>query len=59
MVKIANEILMFLRSSKKYSNDIYLQEPIGIDKEGNEVTLEDKIAEMEILSLVHKIPAVA
>jgi len=59
MVKIGNEILMFLRSSKKYSNDIYLQEPIGIDKEGNEVTLEDKIAEMEILSLVHKIPAVA
>ena len=42
---IANEILMFLRSSKKYSNDVYLQEPIGIDKEGNEVTLEDKIAD--------------
>jgi len=36
---------MFLRSSKKYSNDVYLQEPIGIDKEGNEVTLEDKIAD--------------
>ena len=36
---------MFLRSSKKYSNDIYLQEPIGIDKDGNEVTMEDKIAD--------------
>jgi len=42
---IDNEILMFLRSSKKYSNDVYLQEPIGIDKDGNEVTMEDKIAD--------------
>ena len=42
---IANEILMYLRSSKKYSNDVYLQEPIGIDKEGNEVTIEDKVAD--------------
>lgn len=42
---IANEILMYLRSSKKYNNDVYLQEPIGIDKEGNEVTMEDKIAD--------------
>ena len=42
---IDNEILMYLRSSKKYNNDVYLQEPIGIDKEGNEVTLEDKIAD--------------
>ena len=42
---IENEILMYLRSSKKYNNDVYLQEPIGIDKEGNEVTLEDKIAD--------------
>jgi len=36
---------MYLRSSKKYNNDVYLQEPIGIDKEGNEVTMEDKIAD--------------
>ena len=42
---IDNEVLMFLRSSKKHSNDVYLQEPIGIDKEGNEVTMEDKIAD--------------
>lgn len=42
---IDNEILMFLRSSKKHSNDIYLQEPIGVDKEGNEVTIEDKLAD--------------
>ena len=42
-VRIANEILMYLRSTKKYSNDIYLQDPIGIDKEGNEVTMENKL----------------
>lgn len=42
---INNEILMFLRSSKKYNNNVYLQEPIGEDKEGNEVTMEDKIAD--------------
>ena len=42
-MRIANEILMYLRSTKKYSNDIYLQDPIGIDKEGNEVTMENKL----------------
>ncbi len=36
---------MFLRSSKKHIYNVYLQEPIGIDKEGNEVTMEDKIAD--------------
>jgi RNA polymerase sigma factor, sigma-70 family len=40
---IENEILMHIRSSKKYSNDVSLQDPIGIDQEGNEVSLEDKI----------------
>lgn len=42
---IDNEILMFLRSSKKYRNDVSLQDTVGIDKEGNEVTLEEKIAD--------------
>lgn len=42
---IENELLMFLRSTKKYNNDIFLQDPIGIDREGNEVTLEDKLAD--------------
>lgn len=42
---IENEILMFIRSNKKYLNDISLQETIGADKEGNEVTLEEKIAD--------------
>ncbi|MFI3230855.1 MAG: RNA polymerase sporulation sigma factor SigK [bacterium] len=45
---IENEILMYIRSSKKYSKDIYLQDTVGIDKDGNEVTLEDKIADSSI-----------
>ncbi len=44
-VRIANEILMSIRSSKKYSGDISLQDVIGIDREGNEVKVEDKIAD--------------
>lgn len=36
---IENEILMFLRSSKKTKSEVYLNEPIGKDKDDNEVTL--------------------
>lgn len=42
---IDNEILMYLRSAKKLQNNISLQSAIGIDKEGNEVTLEEKLAD--------------
>lgn len=42
---IDNEILMYIRCNKKRQNDISLQESIGIDKEGNEVTLEEKLAD--------------
>ena len=49
---IDNEILMCLRSNKKFDNDVYLQEPIGVDKEGNEVTMEDKLAEITTSSLI-------
>ena len=42
---IENEILMSLRSSKKRQNDLYLQDTVGIDKDGNEVTLQDKVAD--------------
>lgn len=38
---IENEILMHLRAIKKTKNDVYLQEPIGVDKEGNEIALID------------------
>lgn len=35
---------MFLRGSKKYRCDVSLQDTVGVDKEGNEVTLEEKLA---------------
>lgn len=38
---IDNEILMYLRSNKKNQSDIYLNEPIGKDKDDNEITLID------------------
>lgn len=38
-MRIANEILMYLRSYKKISSEVYLNEPIGKDKDDNEVTL--------------------
>ncbi len=38
---IENEILMHLRATKKLKNDVFLQDPIGSDKEGNEITLLD------------------
>ena len=38
---IENEILMHLRSLKKMRKDVSLQDPIGTDKEGNEITLID------------------
>ncbi|MCI9602946.1 MAG: RNA polymerase sporulation sigma factor SigK, partial [Ruminococcus sp.] len=40
---IDNEILMYLRSRKKTSREISLYEPIGTDREGNEIKLYDII----------------
>ena len=40
---IENELLMMLRSKKKTSKEVSLYEPIGIDKEGNEIHLLDII----------------
>lgn len=40
---IENEILMHLRANKKYSLDMYLNEPIGKDKDDNIVTLQEVI----------------
>lgn len=40
---IDNEILMHLRSKKKASKEISLYEPIGTDREGNEIKLYDII----------------
>ncbi len=38
---IENEILMCLRASQKRKGEVSLQEPIGTDGEGNEITLID------------------
>ena len=38
---IDNEILMYLRSTKKLNAEVYLNEPIGKDKDDNIVTLQE------------------
>ena len=38
---IDNEILMYLRSSKKLNAEVYLEDPIGKDKDDNTVTLQE------------------
>ena len=38
---IDNEILMFLRSTKKLGAEVYLDDPIGKDKDDNTVTLQE------------------
>ncbi len=40
---IENEILMSLRYAKKFQNDISLHEPIGTDRDGNEIVMLDII----------------
>ena len=40
---IDNELLMMFRARKKYSREVSLYEPIGTDKEGNEISLLDVI----------------
>ncbi len=41
---IENEILMVIRNGKKLANEISLEEPIGIDKEGNAISFLDIVA---------------
>lgn len=38
---INNEILMYLRSNKRHRRDASLNDPIGTDRDGNEMTLVD------------------
>lgn len=53
---IENEILMHLRTNKKTSLDVSLNETIGIDKDGSEIVLEDIIAakQEEFIDIVNK-----
>ncbi|MGL5479254.1 MAG: RNA polymerase sporulation sigma factor SigK [Clostridium sp.] len=41
---IENEILMLFRNNKKQKGEVYLQDPIGVDKEGNEICLIDVLS---------------
>lgn len=45
---INNELLMLFRSRKKHSREISLYEPIGTDKEGNEISLLDVMEGPEV-----------
>lgn len=40
---IENELLMYFRSKKKCSKEVSLYEPIGTDKEGNQIQLVDVV----------------
>lgn len=50
---IDNELLMYFRGKKKSAKDVSLYEPIGTDKEGNQINLLD-IAAGEEIDVVEK-----
>ena len=42
---IENEILMLLRANKKHRNNVSIYDGVGTDKDGNELTVMDLLAE--------------
>ena len=44
---IENEILMLIRANKKHKSTLLLSDPVGTDKDGNELTLMDLLFEKE------------
>ena len=44
---IENEILMLIRTNKKHKSNLSLSDPVGTDKDGNELTLMDLLFEKE------------
>lgn len=44
---IENEILMLIRAGKKHKGNLSLSDPVGTDKDGNELTLMDLLFEKE------------
>ena len=44
---IENEILMLIRANKKHKNNLSLSDTVGMDKDGNELTLMDLLFEKE------------
>jgi RNA polymerase sporulation-specific sigma factor len=63
---VENEILMHIRTRKKYKQEVSINEPIGIDKDGNEICLEDVLGsepeevldEVELILLSEKLKRV-
>ncbi len=53
---IENEILMLIRAGKKHKQSVSLSDPVGVDKDGNELTVMDLLAEKEetVFSQVEK-----
>ena len=51
---IENELLMYFRSKKKCSKEVSLYEPIGTDKEGNQIQLVD-IVEVDEKDVVEQL----
>lgn len=45
--KIANEILMSIRAERKQRGEVPLTDPIGVDRDGNEITLADVLSSDE------------
>lgn len=45
---IENEILMHLRAKKKTKKEVSLQDPIGTDRDGNDITLIDILSDEEV-----------
>ena len=45
---MANEILMYFRGRKKVTREVSIYEPIGTDKEGNEINLLDIIVSDQV-----------
>lgn len=52
---IENEILMYYRNNKKNSKNVSLDEGIGFDKEGNEITILDilKLPKPDLIEEIH------
>ena len=50
---IDNELLMMLRGKKKISREVSIYEPIGVDREGNEINLLDVIESEQVDVVEH------
>ena len=53
---IENEILMSIRASRKFTSEVSLNVPIGTDKDGNEINLNDILGTypIEIVDSIHE-----